>query len=122
MLGGPLEAAFQLWEVAEMHDLKRLQGMCCASVQRNLIVENAGPMLQMAATAAATSSSSSSFNRLRSCRDGGDVADHDDPNANGEYDPLNRLKDICMQFVVQNFASVFPKRKAATDYQSGIVS
>ena len=110
--GVPVEAAFELWELAEMHGLKKLQGMCCASVKCNLNVENAAPMLQMAAAAAATSSSSSSssLNRLRSRRDIANYNDHDDDDDDDEDDdddhPKNRLKDICMQFVVQNFASV----------------
>ena len=128
----PVEAAFELWEVAEMHGLKKLQSLCCASVERNISVDNAALLLQMAAAAAATTSSASApstrrrdhrhvpngtdphqpsegdLDHLEDTDDhhGGLLEDDDEEEENDHDDPKNRLKEICMDFVVHNFASV----------------
>ncbi|KAL7559786.1 hypothetical protein ACA910_019786 [Epithemia clementina (nom. ined.)] len=115
----PVEAAFELWEVAEMHGLKKLQSLCCQSVERNISVDNAALLLQMAAAAAGTSGCSSGGRRYNDDGGGGgggnrnldpndenDGDDNDNDDDDDEDDPKNRLKEICMSFVVHNFAKV----------------
>ena len=61
----------ELYCIADMYGLKRLQNLCCLSLKHNLSIKNTAPLLQKA--------------------------------ADGKYEAL---KDVCMNFVVDNYAAV----------------
>jgi hypothetical protein len=44
-----IDHALELYNLADLYGLRKLQDLCCASVRQNLTIEKAGPLLQKAA-------------------------------------------------------------------------